>query len=63
VRGVLLGAIAYYLLPVDRVPDLIAGLGFTDDASLIAAVIAAIGGHLQPQHRHQARARLRQLSD
>jgi uncharacterized membrane protein YkvA (DUF1232 family) len=63
VRGVLLGAIAYFLRPVYLVPDLIAGLGFTDDASVIAAVIAAIGGHLQPQHRRQARARLRQLSD
>ena len=61
VRGVLLGAVAYFLLPIDLVPDVIAGLGFTDDASVVAAVIAAVGRHLRPEHRLQAKNRLRQL--
>ena len=36
VRGVLLGAVAYFVLPADMIPDLLAPLGFTDDASVIA---------------------------
>ena len=63
VRGVLLGAVAYFVLPADMIPDLLAPLGFTDDASVIAAAIAAIGGHLQPRHREQARHSLQQLSE
>lgn len=51
VRAVLLGAIAYFILPVDMVPDILAGLGFTDDASVLAAAVAAVGRHLQPKHR------------
>jgi uncharacterized membrane protein YkvA (DUF1232 family) len=61
VRGVLLGAVAYFVLPADMIPDLLAPLGFTDDASVIAAAIAAVGSHLQPRHRDQARHRLQQL--
>jgi uncharacterized membrane protein YkvA (DUF1232 family) len=62
VRGVLLGAVAYFVLPADMIPDLLAPLGFTDDASVIAAAIAAVGGHLHPRHRHQARRSLEQLT-
>lgn len=60
VRGILLGALAYFILPVDVIPDLIAGLGYTDDASVIAAALAAVRGHFKPEHRDKAR---RALSD
>jgi uncharacterized membrane protein YkvA (DUF1232 family) len=63
VRGVLLGAVAYFVLPADMIPDLLAPLGFSDDASVIAAAIAAVGSHLQPRHRDRARRSLQQLTD
>ena len=62
VRAVLLGAIAYFTLPIDMVPDVLAGLGFTDDASVLAAAVAAVGRHLQPHHRRLARKALDQLA-
>lgn len=62
VRAVLFGALAYFVLPADMVPDFLAGLGFTDDASVIAAAIAAVGSHIEPRHRDQARERLEQLA-
>lgn len=62
VRAVLLGAIAYFVLPIDMVPDILAGLGFTDDASVLAAAVAAVGRHLQPRHREQARRALDQIA-
>ncbi len=61
VRAVLLGAIAYFVLPIDMVPDILAGLGFTDDASVLAAAVAAVGRHLQPRHREQARRALEKI--
>jgi uncharacterized membrane protein YkvA (DUF1232 family) len=62
VRGVLLGAIAYFVLPADMIPDLLAGLGFTDDATVLAAAIAAVGRHIQPDHRQRARRTLEELA-
>jgi uncharacterized membrane protein YkvA (DUF1232 family) len=62
VRAVLFGAIAYFVLPTDMVPDFLAGLGFTDDASVLAAAIAAVGGHIAPRHRVQARSALSKLA-
>ena len=62
VRAVLCGALAYFVLPTDMVPDFLAGLGFTDDASVLAAALAAVGRHLQPKHRAQARERLERFA-
>ncbi len=62
VRAVLLGAIAYFVLPIDMVPDILAGLGFTDDASVLAAAVAAVGRHLQPRHREQAQRALEKIA-
>jgi uncharacterized membrane protein YkvA (DUF1232 family) len=61
VRAVLLGALAYFLLPADAVPDLLAGIGFADDASVIAAVVGTFARHITPEHRARARERLDQL--
>ena len=61
VRAVLLGAAAYFVLPADLVPDLLAGIGFTDDAAVLAAALTAVGRHLRPEHRAEARRRLDEL--
>ncbi len=55
VRGVLLAALAYFVLPIDMIPDFIAGLGFTDDATVIAAAIGIVSGHIKNRHRDQSR--------
>ena len=62
VRGILFGAVAYFVLPTDAIPDLFAGIGFTDDAAVLAAALTAVGRHLQPRHREQARASLERLA-
>jgi len=58
VKAMLLGALAYFILPTDVIPDFIAGLGFTDDASVLAATLAAVGRHIRPEHHDKARALL-----
>ena len=54
VRGMLLAAIAYFILPIDIIPDMIAGLGFADDAALLTAVIGLVASHITPTHRAAA---------
>jgi uncharacterized membrane protein YkvA (DUF1232 family) len=61
VRGVLLAALAYFLLPADAVPDIIAGIGFTDDAAVLATVLGTFARHVTPEHRAQASRRLDEL--
>lgn len=61
-KGVLLGALAYFVLPTDAIPDVLAGIGFTDDAAVIAAVLGMLGANLKDRHRDAARETLGKLS-
>ncbi|MGA8691700.1 MAG: YkvA family protein [Methyloceanibacter sp.] len=54
VRGMLLAALAYFILPFDIIPDMIPGLGFTDDAAVLAAVVGLVSAHIAPVHRAAA---------
>lgn len=58
VQAALLGAIAYFILPFDFVPDMLPLLGFTDDAAILATAIRTVAGHITPAHRDAARAAL-----
>lgn len=54
VRAILLGALAYFVLPFDAVPDILALVGFSDDIAVLAAAIAAVRAHLKPEHYARA---------
>jgi len=58
VRGALLAALVYFIVPTDLLPDFIAGLGYTDDATVISTTLAMLAGHLKASHRRAARRAL-----
>jgi uncharacterized membrane protein YkvA (DUF1232 family) len=55
VKAALMGALAYFVLPFDIVPDVMPLLGFTDDAAILATALRMVATHLRPQHREAAR--------
>ncbi|MDJ0512503.1 MAG: YkvA family protein [Methyloceanibacter sp.] len=64
VRGMLLAALAYFIMPFDLVPDIVAGLGFADDMALLTAVIGLVSANITPVHRAAAaRALDKELPD
>lgn len=63
VQAALLGAIAYFVLPFDFVPDMLPVLGFTDDAAVLAAAIRTVASHIRPDHREAARQALQRGLD
>src|SRR5207247_2931118 len=63
VQASLLGAIAYFILPFDFIPDVMPVLGFTDDAAVLATAIRMVAGHITTEHREAARAVLKRGVD
>ena len=59
VQVALFGAIAYFILPFDFIPDMMPVLGFTDDAAVLATVIRLVAVHITDDHREAARAALK----
>ena len=58
VQAALLGALAYFVLPFDFLPDMLPVLGFTDDAAVLATAIRMVSSHITPEHREAAHAAL-----
>ncbi|WP_377293539.1 YkvA family protein [Rhizobium sp. SG2393] len=58
-RGILLGALAYFVLPFDFLPDVLAVVGFSDDIAVLTAAFAAVSGQIKERHYEKADAALR----
>jgi len=50
----LFAALAYFIMPADMIPDILVGIGLTDDAAVIAAVMGMLASHIKPHHRAAA---------
>ena len=61
VKATLIGALAYFVLPIDAMPDIMPVLGFTDDAAVLATALKLVASHMQPRHRDAAREALARL--
>jgi uncharacterized membrane protein YkvA (DUF1232 family) len=54
VRGILLAALAYFVMPVDIIPDIFAVIGFSDDIAVLSAAFAMVRGNIRPSHYEAA---------
>lgn len=60
-KGILLAALAYFVMPFDAIPDFIVGLGFTDDVAVLTVALATVRAHITPAHRAAAREAVEEM--
>lgn len=63
VKAALLGALAYFVLPTDVIPDVLPMIGYTDDAAVLATAIKLVASHITPDHRAAAQRILARLRE
>ena len=61
VKVVLVGAIVYFAVPDDLIPDTL--LGLADDAALLAVAFKLVSAHIKPEHRQAAQIMLARLRE
>jgi uncharacterized membrane protein YkvA (DUF1232 family) len=59
-KAVILGALGYFISPLDAIPDMIPVIGFTDDLSVLAAAVTTVAMYIDDEVRDQAERKLRQ---
>ena len=62
-KGMMMAALAYFVLPTDALPDIIAGIGFSDDAAVLMALIGVLGRNIKPKHKQEAKALLEKMRE
>ncbi len=58
VKLTIIGALAYFIAPIDAIPDFIAGLGYTDDLGALTAALVQTAMHVDEEVKEQARTKL-----
>jgi uncharacterized membrane protein YkvA (DUF1232 family) len=61
VKGTLIAALAYFILPFDVIPDFLLVLGFTDDLAVLMTAMAMVRSSIRPEHRDKAKSVLEKL--
>ena len=62
VRVALIGALLYFISPLDLIPDVLPIVGMTDDAAVVAGAIKLVWDQIKPEHRDAAREALVRMS-
>jgi uncharacterized membrane protein YkvA (DUF1232 family) len=58
-KAVIVGALGYFAVPTDVVPDLIPVAGYSDDLGALASALAMVAIHIKPEHKEKAKDQLK----
>ncbi len=54
-KSIVIGALGYFINPIDAIPDVLVPIGYTDDLGVLAAAFAAVATHIKPEHSERAK--------
>lgn len=57
-KSLIIGGLGYFILPADFLPDLIPGIGFTDDLTALISVVVAVALFIDEGVKAKAKDRL-----
>jgi uncharacterized membrane protein YkvA (DUF1232 family) len=60
-KAIVAVALAYFVSPIDAIPDVFFPIGFTDDGAVMAGAILQLGAHVTTAHREEARSKAEDL--
>ena len=53
-KATIIGALIYFISPVDAIPDVLPFVGYSDDLVVLAAAMGTVAAHVKPEHRLRA---------
>ena len=60
-KATIVGAVAYFVLPLDLIPDVLLGVGYTDDVAAIGMAFTTVVKSIKPEHLQAAKAQVAKL--
>ena len=62
-KAIVVGALGYFILPFDFIPDMLGPLGYTDDMGALVLALKTIWTNITPKVKEQALQKLREWFD
>lgn len=60
-KAYIIGALGYFILPIDILPDFIAVLGFTDDIAVMTLLLKEMKDQMTPEVQERAEKKLKEI--
>lgn len=60
-KTTIIGALGYFISPIDAIPDFTPVVGFADDLGVLVLAVAAVAAHIKEEHKKKAVERLKIL--
>lgn len=57
-KGVIIGALGYFISPIDAIPDITPAVGYADDIGVLLAAVATVGAYIDNEVKQYAKAKL-----
>lgn len=54
-KAVIIGALGYFITPIDAIPDFAPLVGFSDDLGVMLSALAVVAIHIKEEHKEKAR--------
>ncbi len=61
-KRVIVGALGYWIFPLDVLPDFLPGIGYSDDIATIFAAISVIALHIKSSHKTRAKEKIKSFT-
>ena len=58
-KTVIVGALGYFITPIDAIPDLTPVVGYSDDLGALASALAIVAAHIKPEHKTKAQEKIK----
>ena len=62
-KAVIYGALGYFILPLDAIPDVMPGIGYTDDLGVLGAAITTVASYIDDSVKELAREKIAEWFD
>lgn len=57
-KTVIVGALSYFILPTDAIPDIVPLAGYTDDLGALAAALLSVAMYITPEVKELAKKKM-----
>lgn len=58
-KATIVGALGYFIFPLDLIPDVLPGVGYSDDLGVLVAALSVVSAHIKDAHKAMAAEKMR----
>lgn len=59
-KAVILGALGYFIAPIDGIPDMVPVVGFADDLGVLVAALASVSLYVDDNVKQKAKNKMKE---